>query len=70
MGKFEIADVTIGWVRNSLELGTLALTENLLPQIKRNPLLEVVGPAREFDFDEAGNLAGLPEEIGKPVPAH
>src|SRR3989454_6790992 len=30
VGKFEIPDVTIGWVRNSLELGTLALTENLL----------------------------------------
>src|SRR5258706_8271538 len=70
VGKFEIPDVTIGWVRNSLELGTLALTENLLPQIRRNPLLEVVGPAQEFDFNDAGNLAGLPEEIGRPVPAH
>jgi hypothetical protein len=62
--------VTIGWVRNSLELGTIALSENLRSQIERNPLLEIVGPAQEFTFDEAGNLAGLPAEIGKPVPAH
>src|SRR5437868_15379224 len=70
VGKLEMTEVTIGWVRNSLELGSIALTENLLPQIKNNPLLEIVGPAQEFAFDSAGNLAGLPEAIGKPVPAH
>jgi hypothetical protein len=70
VGKFDMSEVTIGWIRNSLELGIIALSENLMPQIQSNPLLEIVGPAQEFDFDEAGNLAGLPEEIGKPVPAH
>jgi hypothetical protein len=62
--------VTIGWIRNSLELGTIALSENLLPQIKRNPLLEIVGPAEDLAFDSAGNLVGLPMEVGKPVTAH
>jgi hypothetical protein len=68
VGKFDMSEVTVGWVKNSLELGTICLSENLLPQIERNPLLEIVGPAQEFAFDETGNLAGLPEEIGKPVP--
>src|SRR5205823_10208944 len=70
VGKFDMADVTIGWIRNSLELGLIGLTENLLPQIRSNPLLEVVGPPQEFEFDRAGNLAGLPEEVGKPVQTH
>src|SRR5262249_25301919 len=70
VGKFDMSEVTIGWTRNSLELSTIALSENLLPQIRSNSLLEIVGSAHEFEFDEGGNLAGMPEEIGKPVPAH
>src|SRR5580704_10006345 len=69
VGKLDVSEVTIGWIRNSLELGTIALSENLLPQIKRNPLLEIVGPAEDFAFDREGNLAGLPAEVGKPVSA-
>jgi hypothetical protein len=70
VGKFDMADVTIGWIRNSLELGIIGLTENLLPQIRSNPLLEIVGPAQEFEFDADGNLAPLAEEVGKPVQTH
>ena len=70
VGKFDMSEVTIGWIRNSLDIGTLALSENLLPQIERNPLLEIIGPAQEFAFDKEGNLAGLPAEVGKPVQAH
>jgi hypothetical protein len=70
VGKFDPSDITIGWVRNSLELGTVALTENLLPQIHSNPLLEIIGPAQEFAFDSDGNLAGLPEPAIKAAPVH
>jgi hypothetical protein len=70
VGKFDTAEVTIGWIRNSLELGTMALSENLLPQIKSNPLLEIVGPAEELAFDGEGNLSNLSLEAGKLAPAH
>ena len=70
VGKLNVAEVTIGWVRNSLELGTIGLSENLLPQIKNNPQLEILGPAQQFEFDGDGNLEDLPEEAGKPVRAH
>jgi hypothetical protein len=70
VGKFDMSEVTIGWFRNSLELESFALSENLLPQIKSNPLLEIVEPAREFPFDAEGNLAGLPVQTGKTVAAH
>ena len=67
VGKLDTAEVTIGWIKNSLELGTIALSENLLPQIKSNKLLEIMGPAREFEFDSEGNLEGLPVEAHKPA---
>jgi len=70
VGKFDPSEITIGWVRNSLELGTVALSENLLPQIRSNPLLEIIGPPQEFAFDSAGNLAGLPEPKIKAAPVH
>src|SRR5258708_40248755 len=63
VGKFDMTEVTIGWVRNSLELGIIALSENLLSQIQSNPLLEIVAPPQELEFDSTGNLAVVPEEI-------
>jgi hypothetical protein len=58
VGKFDSKEVTIGWVRNSLELSLIGLTENLLPEIRNNPMLEILGPAEEFPFDRAGDLTG------------
>ena len=68
VGKVDLSEVTYGWIRNSLELGFLKLSENLRDQISKNPLLEIVGPAEEIDFDAAGNLAGL--TIGEKALAH
>ncbi|HYL76154.1 MAG TPA: hypothetical protein VEU96_18235 [Bryobacteraceae bacterium] len=59
VGKVELAEVTYGWIRNSMELGFLKLSENLRDAIDRNPQLEIVGPAEEMAFDEEGNLPGL-----------
>lgn len=64
VGKFDLSTVTMCWIRNSLELGVLGLTENLLPEIKKNPNLEILGPAEPWGFDSEGNLAKL------PVPEH
>jgi len=46
----------IGWIRNTLELARLALSENLRPQIEANPLLEITGGPVEMPFGEDGNL--------------
>ncbi|MBM3775234.1 MAG: hypothetical protein FJW37_08730 [Acidobacteria bacterium] len=56
VGKFDAARVTIGWIRNSLELGTIALSENLLPAIRSNPLLEILDGPRPVEFDADGIL--------------
>jgi hypothetical protein len=65
VGKFSIRDVTIGWIRNSLELGLLGLSENLLPEIQRNPHLEVLGPPRNLEFDAEGNLIDIKTPAGE-----
>jgi hypothetical protein len=57
VGKFDGAAVTIGWIRNTMELAQLGLSENLLPEIQKNPNLEVVGEPRELEFDAEGNLS-------------
>ncbi len=62
VGKVDLSEVTYGWIKNSLELGFLKLSENLRDEIKKNPILEIVGPAEEMEFDAAGNLRGLTVE--------
>jgi hypothetical protein len=59
VGKLDMSQVEIGWVRNTLELSPIILSENLLAEIRRNPLLEILGPPREFEFDDNGDLFGL-----------
>ena len=64
-GRLDLKDVTLGWIRNTLELRTLALSENLLDQIEANPMLEVLGEAEDMEFDGSGNLVGVP--VGERV---
>ena len=56
VGRLNQEDVTIGWIPNSLEIGTLRLSENLRDEIEKNESLEILGTAEPFDFDEHGNL--------------
>jgi len=56
VGKFDPAEVTFGWIRNSLELSRMALSANLREEIERNPALEIEGET-EFSFDGRGDLA-------------
>ena len=59
VGKVDLNEVTYAWIPNSLQIDLLALSENLRAEVERNPILEILGPARELKFDEAGNLYGL-----------
>ncbi len=55
VGKFELSEVTVGWIRNSLDIGMLGLTENLRPLVEKDPTLEIVS-TRDWPFDEKGDL--------------
>lgn len=56
VGKFDAKDLTVGWIRNTLDLEHVALSENLRAEIERNPMLEITGAPFELPFDAAGQL--------------
>src|SRR5690242_10994197 len=70
VGKHDLREVTYGWIRNSLELALIGLSENLSRQIVQNPMLEVVGEAKPFEFDSAGNLVDMLVPAGEVVATH
>ncbi len=59
VGKCDPIGVTYGWIRNSLDLGLIGLSENLRCEIGENPNLEILGAPRPIEFDSEGNLANL-----------
>lgn len=67
VGKLDYSQVTYGWIRNSLDITTLGLSENLLDQIKANPTLEILGPAQALPLNAAGDLPGCGSFIGTKV---
>jgi len=69
VGKLNMQDVTIAWVRNSLEITNVALSENFYPEIAQNSMLEIMGPSAELPFDDAGNLPRLDRWQARPQQA-
>jgi hypothetical protein len=63
VGKLDMTEVTIGWVRNSAEISLIALTANLRPEIERTSHLEILSEL-DWPFDAHGDLPGLPTLAG------
>ena len=67
VGKIDLSEVTYAWIRNTMELGRFALSENLRAGIEKNPALEIESVV-EFEFDGENNLispfAPVPEAAG------
>jgi hypothetical protein len=55
VGKIDLDEITYVWIRNTMELGRLALSENLRGEVEKNPLLEIEATV-DFDFDGQKNL--------------
>jgi hypothetical protein len=54
-GKLDAADVTFGWIRNTLELDRLAISHHLRARLDGQTQVEVEGEI-EVRWDECGNL--------------
>lgn len=63
VGRVDPSQVTCGWIKNSMELGLLKLSENLEQQIRQNPALEILGPAEEMHTDASGNFNDFSVEL-------
>jgi hypothetical protein len=68
VGRIDLSEVTYGWIKNTMELGFLRLSENLRHKIVENSTLEIVGPAEEIAADQAGNFTGF-AVVGNPAGA-
>ncbi|HUA60310.1 MAG TPA: hypothetical protein VML19_16225 [Verrucomicrobiae bacterium] len=55
VGKVDLSEVTFGWIRNTMELGRLGLSENLRGLVQGNPQLEIESIG-DFDFDGHNDL--------------
>ena len=69
VGKLDPDSVTYGWIRNTMELGRLAFSENLRAEIESNPMLEVEAVA-DFEFDGENNLISPFMPIEETAGAH
>jgi hypothetical protein len=56
VGVFDMSELRIAWLKNTLELTPLALTENYRAEVEKNPSLEIIGRPMELPFDSDGNL--------------
>lgn len=59
VGKFDQGEITLGWIGNSLEIGLMALSENLRSEIEKRPELEILGDAWDMPYDAEGNVENL-----------
>jgi len=69
VGKLDLSTVSIGWIRNSMELTRLAITENLRAELETNPLVEIESTV-DFEFDGAGQLISPFAPIEETAGAH
>lgn len=70
VGKLDMSAVTIGRIRNTLELSLVELTENLLPEIRKNPNLEVISEPAPIAFNEGGDYSAKLPRPHKAAAGH
>lgn len=69
VGKLDLSRVTIGWIRNSMELTRLAVSENLRAELEKNPLVEIEATI-DFPFDGDDQLISPFAPIEETAGAH
>jgi len=55
VGRLAMNEVTYGWIRNTMELTRLAVSENVRSEVEQNPMLEIEATI-DLEFDTTGNL--------------
>ena len=56
-GKADMAECRVVWIRNTMELGRMRVSENLLGELRENAMIEVVGTSAPISFDSSGQVA-------------
>ena len=69
VGRLDLSDVTFGWIRNTMELTRIAVSENVKAEVEKNEALEIEATV-DFDFDGEGNLISPFIPIEETAGAH
>ena len=69
VGKVDPDLVTYGWIRNTMELGKIALSDNLRGAVEKDPRLEIESLI-DFDFDGRNNLISPFAPVEETAGAH
>ena len=69
VGRLDLDQVTYGWIRNTMELGRLSLSENLRAAVESDPLLEIEATIY-FEFDHRNNLISPFVELEETAGVH
>ena len=69
VGLFDMQEFKMVWIKNSLELGLVVMSENLRPVIDKDPNLEIVEGPMALPFDAQGNLQSVFAAVHEPVHA-
>jgi len=67
LGRLDTREATLGWIRNTLELDELMISENLRSQLEANPALEILGDPQPLEFDPGGNLVEMLSGVAEPA---
>jgi hypothetical protein len=69
VGRLDLSEVTYGWIRNTMELGRLAVSENMRAAVEANELLQIEATI-DCEFDGGSNLISPFAEIEETAGAH
>jgi hypothetical protein len=70
LGRIDTREATVGWIRNTMDLDELLLSENLRQEIEQNPILEVIGGPQPIEFQSDGSLVEMLASAEEQVAAH
>jgi hypothetical protein len=59
LGRPDTTDATIVWIRNTLDLSELMVSENLRLEIEKNTALEILGDGQPLEFTDQGELVEM-----------
>jgi hypothetical protein len=69
VGRQDLSAVTYGWIRNTMELARLAISENMRAAVEAHELLQIEATV-DCEFDGAGNLISPFVEIEETAGVH
>jgi hypothetical protein len=69
VGRLDLSEVTYGWIRNTMDLGRLAVSENMRAAVEAHELLQIEATI-DCEFDGDGNLISPFIEIEETAGAH